>query len=79
MNVLHVQVEASNGWLIAQGLEEPAIITQGRSFDEIIENVREVWELLGNKTAVQIELIVPPSAHTQPRKPRKQSAKPVRV
>ena len=62
MKILHVSVEADEGWLIAQGLEEPALITQARSLDELLANIREVVELLeiGDKD-LHIELIVPPS------------------
>ena len=40
MRVLHVKVERDDGWLVAQALEEPGVITQGRTFDELIANVR---------------------------------------
>ena len=61
MKVLHVQVEYDDGWLIAQGLEDRAVITQGRTLDEIVQHVREVVDLLQGESGVQIELIVPPS------------------
>jgi len=63
MNILHVKVEVDDGWLIAQGLEERGVITQARTFDELIANIREVVELLriGSKD-LHIELIVPPAA-----------------
>ena len=46
MKVLHVSVEQDDGWFIAQGLEETGVITQGRTLDEIVANVREVIELI---------------------------------
>jgi predicted RNase H-like HicB family nuclease len=58
MKVLHVKVEQNEGWFIAQGLEEPGVITQGRSLDEIVANVREVIELMFNKKNVDIELLL---------------------
>lgn len=61
MNVIHVKVESDDGWLIAQGLEEPGVITQGRTLDEIVANVREVIELMFNKKNVDIELLLPSS------------------
>ena len=62
MKILHVSVDADEGWLIAQGLEEPALITQARTLDELLANIREVVELLevGDKD-LHIELIVPPT------------------
>jgi predicted RNase H-like HicB family nuclease len=59
MNVLHVKVEQDDGWFIAQGLEEPGVITQGRTLDEIVANVREVVELMFNRKHVDIELLLP--------------------
>ena len=56
-----VQVEFDDGWYVAQGLEDSAVITQGRSLDEIVDNVREVMELLHGVKQVQIELILPAS------------------
>jgi predicted RNase H-like HicB family nuclease len=58
MKVLHVKVEQDNGWLIAQGLEEPGVITQGRTLDEIVANVREVVELMFNQKQIDIELLL---------------------
>jgi predicted RNase H-like HicB family nuclease len=59
MKVLHVQVEQNSGWFIAQGLEEPGVITQGRTLDEIVSNVREVVELMFDQKNVEIELLLP--------------------
>ena len=58
MKVLHVKVDQDDGWFIAQGLEEPGVITQGRSLDEIVANVREVVELMFNQKQVDIELLL---------------------
>jgi predicted RNase H-like HicB family nuclease len=58
MKTLHVKVEQDDGWFIAQGLEEPGVITQGRSLDEIVENVRQVIELMFNQKNVDIELLL---------------------
>jgi predicted RNase H-like HicB family nuclease len=56
---LHVQIERDNDWLIAQALEEPSVITQGRTINEIVRDVREVVELLFGETDAQLELLVP--------------------
>jgi predicted RNase H-like HicB family nuclease len=58
MKVLHVSVEQDDGWFIAQGLEEPGVITQGRTLDEIVANVREVIELMFERKDVDIELLL---------------------
>ena len=58
MKVLHVKVEQDDGWFIAQGLEEPGVITQGRTLDEIVANVREVVELMFSQKQVDIELLL---------------------
>ncbi len=59
MKVLHVRVQQEDDWFIAQGLEEPGVITQGRSLDEIFSNVREVIGLMFNQKRVDIELLLP--------------------
>lgn len=43
-NVLVQQAE--DGWIAAHAREVPASTPQGRTFDEIIRNIREVSELL---------------------------------
>ena len=58
MKVLHVKVEQDDGWFIAQGLEEPGVITQGKTLDEIVANVREVVELMFDQKQVTIELLL---------------------
>ena len=62
MKLLHVNVESDDGWLIAQGLEEPGVITQARTLDALMANIREVVALMeiGDKD-LYVELIVPPS------------------
>lgn len=62
MKVLHVSVEADDGWLIAQGLEEPGVITQARTLDQLLANVRDVAETMNIGGAdLHLEIIVPPS------------------
>ncbi len=63
MHVLHVQVQREGKWYVAQGLEEPGVITQGHTLDEIVRNVREVMELMFGARQVQIELILPAGAN----------------
>jgi predicted RNase H-like HicB family nuclease len=58
MKVLHVSVEQDEGWFIAQGLEEPGVITQGRTLDEIVTNVRDVISLMFDRKDVDIELLL---------------------
>jgi predicted RNase H-like HicB family nuclease len=58
MKILHVKVEQDEGWFIAQGLEEPGVITQGRTLDEIVANVREVVELMFDQKNIEIELLL---------------------
>jgi predicted RNase H-like HicB family nuclease len=60
MKVYHVIVEKDGSWYCARAMEDPAVFTQGKSFDEIIGNIREVAELMYGEKEVQIELIVPP-------------------
>ncbi|HEY3245017.1 MAG TPA: hypothetical protein VGM03_16875 [Phycisphaerae bacterium] len=59
MKVLHVTVEQGDGWLVAQGLESPGVITQGRNFDELIANIRDAAELLLQEKNIHIELLLP--------------------
>lgn len=61
MRAFHVIIEeAEDGWLAAHALEDDSVHTQGRTFDEIVRNIREVARLLHNEADVQIELIIPP-------------------
>ena len=78
MRVLHVHIQQDDGWLVAQGLEEPGVITQGRTLDEIVMNVREVVQLLFGEKDAQLELLVPPGAFVagKRQRPRKRRAKP---
>jgi predicted RNase H-like HicB family nuclease len=83
MKILHVSVEADAGWLIAQGLEEPGVITQARTLDELLTNIREVVDLLemGDKE-LHIELILPPSVRSPLKRPphssRRKSGQPAK-
>jgi predicted RNase H-like HicB family nuclease len=61
MRVLHVKVERDDGWLVAQGLEEPGVITQAKTFDELITNIRDAAELLLEEHDIHIELVIPSS------------------
>jgi predicted RNase H-like HicB family nuclease len=60
MRHLHVQIQDDNNWLIALAIEEPSVITQGRTLDEIVNNVREVVQLMFNEPHANLELLVPP-------------------
>jgi predicted RNase H-like HicB family nuclease len=66
MKVYHVAVESSEGWYAAHALEDSSVITQGRTLDEVILNVREVVDLLYGEKAVQVELILPPDLLVRP-------------
>ena len=46
---------------VARSLEDSSIFTQGRSLDEITENIREVADLLHGERDVQVELVIPPA------------------
>ncbi len=59
MKVYHVSVQFEDGWYAAQALEDPRVITQGRTLDEVIVNVRDVVETLYGEAEVQVELILP--------------------
>jgi predicted RNase H-like HicB family nuclease len=79
MTFLRVHIQRDNDRLVAQGLEEPGVITQGRTLDEIDRNVREVVRLMFDEPDVQLELLVPPGtvgeAASKRRRPRKKPAK----
>ena len=60
MKIYHVAVERSEDWYAAAALEDPAVVTQGKTLDEVIVNVREVVELLYGEREVQVELILGP-------------------
>jgi predicted RNase H-like HicB family nuclease len=59
MTILHVQVERGDQYLVAQALEEPGVITQGRTYDELITNILDAAELLLGKSDFHIELLIP--------------------
>jgi predicted RNase H-like HicB family nuclease len=62
MTILHVKIERGDEFLIAQGLEEPGVITQARTYDELISNILDAAELLLGKKDIHIELVIPPEA-----------------
>jgi|GEM_PF-2546630 len=80
MKFLHIHIQRDNGWFIAQALEEPGVLTQGKTLEEIVQNVREVVELMFNETDAQLELLIPPGTLVGGKKPRQKargrSAKP---
>jgi len=59
MKIYHVTVVREGAWYAAQALEDTAVITQGRTLDEVIYNVRDAVELLYGEKQVQVELIIP--------------------
>lgn len=62
MKTYHVQVETGeDGWLVAQVIEEPGAITQGRDLDEVAYMIRDAIELLTQESGFQIDLMVPAS------------------
>ncbi len=61
MKIYHVSVVRDGAWYAAQALEDSAVITQGRTLDELVFNVRDAVELLYGDKQVQVELILPPS------------------
>jgi predicted RNase H-like HicB family nuclease len=71
MKVLHVPVEHDDGWFVAQALEEPGVVTQGRTFDELIANVRDAAELLLEESDIYIELVIPASVRAPGRPVRR--------
>jgi predicted RNase H-like HicB family nuclease len=78
MRVLHVKVEHDDGWLVAQGLEEPGVITQAKTFDELITNIRDAAELLLEERDIHIELVIPssirPNKRSRPSGARRKAA-----
>jgi len=60
MKTYHVKVEVGDdGWLVAQAIEEPGAITQGRDLDEIAYMIRDAIELLTEESGFQIDLMLP--------------------
>jgi predicted RNase H-like HicB family nuclease/predicted RNA binding protein YcfA (HicA-like mRNA interferase family) len=59
MNVYHVKVERCEGWFAAEALEDSGIFTQGKTIDEVVENIREVAELIRGQKRVHIDLLLP--------------------
>ena len=60
MKTYHVKVgPGDDGWLVAQAVEEPAAITQGRSLDEIAWMIRDALELVTEDVDFQVDLMLP--------------------
>ena len=70
MKVYHVSVHREGTWYCVQALEDRAVITQGRTLDEVVFNLRDAELLHGDKD-VHIELILPPSLKIGPTGARK--------
>ena len=78
MKVYHVIVDREDDWYVARALEDSSVFTQGRSLDEITENIREVADLLHGERNVQVELVIPPAVKpnvTSPRRGRQPARK----
>jgi predicted RNase H-like HicB family nuclease len=71
MKVYHVIVEPEDGWYVARALKDTGIFTQGRTLDEVTDNIREVAELLRGEKNVQVELVIPPTVKPTVRKNRR--------
>lgn len=63
---------------MAQALENQAVITQGRTLDEVVFMVRDAIELLTGETEAQVELIVPSQVRTQTANRRRAGKRPSR-
>ncbi len=59
MKILHVKVSKGEKFLIGQGLEEPGVLTQGKTLDDLVHNLRDAAELLTGESNVYIELALP--------------------
>jgi predicted RNase H-like HicB family nuclease len=59
VRILHVKVSRADDVLIAQGLEEPGVLTQGKTLDELVVNVRDAASLLLGVKDIYIELVLP--------------------
>jgi hypothetical protein len=68
MRVLHVKIMRGDEFLVAQGLEEPGVITQGKTYDELVGNIRDAAELLLQDKDIHIELLLPPRLVLRSRK-----------
>jgi predicted RNase H-like HicB family nuclease len=73
-----VIVEREDDWYVARALEDRGVFTQGRSLDEITENIREVAHLLHGEKSVQVELVIPPSVMPGKRSAARRRPQPVR-
>lgn len=59
MRIYHVQVQHCEGWLAAHALEDDGVYTQGKTLEEVVENIRDVVDLRYGEKRVQIELVLP--------------------
>jgi predicted RNase H-like HicB family nuclease len=78
MKVYHVIVEREDNWFVARALEDASVFTQGRSLDEITENIREVADLLHGERNVQVELVIPPTVKPGARGTKRSRPQPAR-
>ena len=69
-------VESEDDWYIARALEDSGVFTQGRTLDEVAENIREVAGLLHVEKDVQVELVIPPAV--KPKRSRRRRRQPAR-
>jgi predicted RNase H-like HicB family nuclease len=74
MKTYHVLVQrAERGWLAAHALEDDSVHTQGRSLDEIAQNIREVASILHGEEDVQLELVLPGDIKVPAKPPSKRA------
>jgi predicted RNase H-like HicB family nuclease len=41
-----LQYWEDDGWLVGRLLEKPGVISQGESFEELVENIRDAFECM---------------------------------
>ena len=74
---LHVAIEQTGEWYAARLLEDDSCYSQGKTLEEVVDNIREVIELVRGEKKPDLEVIIPSSLKLKSRATRSAKSKTV--
>ncbi len=72
---LHVQIERIGVWYAARLLEDDSCYSQGKTLEEVVDNIREVIELVRGEKKPELEVIIPSNLKLKSRTTRSAKSK----
>lgn len=72
---LHVKIERTGEWYAARLLEDNSCYSQGKTLEEVVDNIREVIELVRGEKKPELEVIIPSNLKLKSRTGRSAESK----